>query len=146
MKIKPILFLLLIFSIPAFSAEIPTSLNDQQLITMQDTGHPLVIDVRTHKEWNETGSIPGSQILPFFSATGEYNVQQWLANLEKLKSSPDQPVILVCRSGRRSNLVGNILTKQFKMKNIYQLDGGINGWLKNGHHLDKTCLNQQVCQ
>lgn len=106
-----------------------------QLQPMQQNDHALVIDIRTEAEWHATGVIPGSRKLQSFNAEGQFNAEKWLADLQKLKTSPDQPVILVCRSGNRSSKVGEFLVRQ-GMPNVYHLNNGIQSWIKSGNPVE----------
>lgn len=146
MKIKFFLCsLLVLFSSLLTAAEL-TDLNNAQLQAMQLNDDALVIDVRTAQEWRNTGIIPNSRKLEFFNKDGKYNAEQWLKSLNKLKSRPDQPVILVCRSGNRSGMVGNFLAKQQGMSNVYHLSSGIQSWIKAGNITEPDCPNQVACK
>lgn len=145
-KINLCIILLLTFFTTYISAEELGLLTPDQLITMQKNQNALVIDVRTEKEWESTGVIPDSHKLQFFSSKGEFDETQWLANLNKLRTSKDQPVILVCRSGNRSGMVGNLLTKKLNMKNVFHLSNGIMPWIKAGNKITKDCLTEVACK
>lgn len=132
MKLKiTLLFILLFFNQFSF-AEGLGQLTPSQLIKLQKEQNALVIDVRTKREWAATGVIPNSHQLQFFSPQGKHDAQQWLARLDQLKSSDEQAVILVCRSGSRSGMVGNMLIKQ-GIHNVHHLSKGIMTWIKTGH-------------
>ena len=88
----------------------------------------LVVDVRTPEEWKKTGVIHGSKGLTFFNATGSYDKEAWLKQLKTLVKSPEQPIVLVCASGRRSGLVGKMLTTEAGYQAVYHLDKGVRGW------------------
>jgi rhodanese-related sulfurtransferase len=146
MKIfKPVLiFLLLSITQLSIATEL-VNVDPKQLQSMQDQKNALVIDIRTIKEWNETGTIPRSEKLEFFNAEGQFNAELWIEHLNNLRQSPDQPIILVCRSGNRSGKVGNYLTQQLGMNNIYHLQNGMNGWLKEGNKTEKDCSTSANC-
>ncbi len=127
----------------AYAAELGVITSDQ-LEVFQSTNNALVIDIRTLQEWNKTGTIPSSSKIEYFDTEGNYNTRAWLAKLEQLKKSTDQPIVLVCRSGHRSETVGQQLTKQLGMENVYHLKGGIMSWINSGKELDKTCPNNQL--
>ena len=118
------------------SAEELTNISPEQLKTLRNNG-ALVVDVRTAKEWDATGIIPGSKKLEFFNEQGEFDAKKWLNTLNQHHSSAEQPVILVCRSGNRSDMVGNYLAKKVGMKNIYHLQNGILSWIKTGNEIEK---------
>lgn len=117
----------------------------EELLALQQNGNALVVDVRTAPEWQATGVIANSQKLESFDSNGHFDQEKWLADLEKLKASPDQPVILVCRSGNRSGKIGQLLTEQLGMKNVYHLSNGIQSWIKAGHPVKPDCLTT-ACQ
>lgn len=146
MKINLTFFLLLSFFSTLVFAEELTNLSAKQLISLQKNKNALVIDIRTEREWISTGTIPNSHKLQFFSAQGKYDAEKWLNDLNKLKSSPDQPIILVCRSGGRSGKVGNMLTSQLGMSNINHLSNGMMSWIKAGNKVNTTCPTQFACQ
>jgi len=112
---------------------------------LQKQQHPLVVDIRTTKEWADTGMIADSQPLEFFNAAGQSNADKWLQQLKKLQKQPDQPIILVCRSGNRSAKVGELLTQKLGMKNIYHLSQGMNAWMKENKALQKPCQINVTC-
>lgn len=105
----------------------------------------LVIDIRTPQEWQNTGIIPGSHPVKFFDQNGKYNTQAWLETVQELQTSPDQEIILVCRSGGRSGKVGKLLTDKFNMSNVSHLENGISSWIKEQRPTDKTCTATQTC-
>jgi rhodanese-related sulfurtransferase len=111
----------------------------EQLLDMQQNQHALVVDIRTPAEWQASGIIANSQKLQSFDAQGKFDQDKWLAELEKLKSSPDQPVILVCRSGNRSGNIGTLLSDKIGMKNVYHLQNGLQSWIKSGHPVSPDC-------
>lgn len=139
-------FLSYLFAFCVYAAELGVITTDQ-LETFQSTENALVIDIRTQQEWDATGTIPSSSRIEYFDSEGKYNTSVWLAKLKQLKKSTDLPIVLVCRSGHRSEMVGQQLTKQLGMKNIYHLKGGIMSWINSGREIDKTCSNNQlVCK
>lgn len=143
--IKLTLFILLSFFTAFISAEELGQLSAEQLIAMQKQDNALVIDIRTEKEWNTTGIIPDSHRLQFFSSTGKYDADKWLSDLNQLKTSPEQTVILVCRSGKRSGMVGDMLTKKMGMKNVHHLSTGIMPWIKVGNKTT-DCSTKLACK
>ena len=90
-----------------------------------------VIDIRTAPEWKETGVIAGSKLMTFFDERGQADAQAWVQKL-KSTASPSQPVILICRTGNRTNTVSQFLSKQIGYKVVYNASGGIQSWMKAG--------------
>ncbi|EDP71713.1 thioredoxin [Flavobacteriales bacterium ALC-1] len=81
-----------------------------------------LVDVRTPKEYDEI-RIANSQNIDFQSPTFDEDITK----LDKSK-----PVILYCKSGRRSAKCAKKL-KEAGFEKIYDLDGGISKW----KHSDK---------
>ena len=126
---------LLLLAISSNAAELK-NITPEQLKSLQNN-RALVIDIRTAKEWLANGIIPDSKKLEFFNEQGEFDEKKWLAGLNHLHPSSEQPVILVCRSGNRSSMVGNYLTNKLGMNNIYHLQNGILSWIKAGNEISK---------
>lgn len=134
-----------LYSFNLFASELG-QLTPQQLESLQQQQTPLIIDIRTPKEWQQTGLIPNSLPLQFFDEQGQVDEKKWLSELKKRQQSSEQAIVLVCRSGNRSNLVGKMLTKKLAMKNIYHLSKGIQQWLKSNNPTVKYCHLDKVCQ
>jgi len=85
-----------------------------------------LIDIRTPKEY-ETGFIEGFNNIDFMSETFD-------ADIEKLDKT--KPVLLYCRSGRRTAKCSEKLVEKGFVK-IYDLKGGITQWKHNGLDITK---------
>ena len=106
-------------------------LDPQGLQQMMAKGVPLV-DVRTPKEWHQTGIIKGAHLLTFFDEKGHYDIPDWMAKFSKI-AGKDDPVILVCRTGHRTHEIGQFLNEKRGYTRVYELRGGITHWMKTGH-------------
>lgn len=93
-----------------------------------------VIDIRTEGEWKETGVIAGSRLLTFFDEKGRADPPAWLDKV-KAVAKPDQPVILICRSGNRTRAATQFLAQQAGYKTVYNATTGINSWSREGRPL-----------
>jgi rhodanese-related sulfurtransferase len=120
-------------------------LNPETLVNNNLSKDALVIDIRTPQEWQTTGIIPGSHPVKFFDQNGKYDTQQWLAEVQKLQSSPDQEIILVCHSGGRSGKVGELLSEKLNMPNVSHLKNGITSWIQEQRPTEKACTATQTC-
>lgn len=134
----------LLFSGLLWAADL-NNLSVEEVEALQKQGDVLIIDVRTPEEWKQTGIIPGSVPLQFFDKDGNALTQTWLTQFDQLRKSPDQPVILVCRSGHRSGLVGNFLTKKLGLEHINHLSTGLKSWLKAGKPVKPACQANTPC-
>mgnify|MGYP000659115619 CR=1 FL=1 len=128
------IFLILITAIFAFADF--KGINPSQLQEMINK-NITVIDIRTPPEWKEVGIIPTSKKIMFFDEKGQYNLQNWLNEFSKDIKDKDQAFVLVCRSGNRTGIVGDFLSKQLGFKNVYHLQDGIKSWIKEGKEVNR---------
>jgi rhodanese-related sulfurtransferase len=94
----------------------PTELADQ----LEGPNPPLVVDVRSPVEYAQDGHIAGSRLLP---------LQTLLQRSNELPQ--DRPLVLVCRSGNRSHVACEQLTK-LGFENTVNLVGGMLDWRRAG--------------
>ena len=100
--------------------------DDQEIIKLSNLNIPIV-DVRRSSEWAQTGIIPNSILLTFFDEEGNYNFDEWYEKLQ-LEINVNDPIILICRSGKRSKVVANMIDEKFNTI-IYNAQSGINSWI-----------------
>lgn len=80
----------------------------------------IVVDVREPYEYcDAVGHIPGALNYPLSSGVLE-------ARYAELPS--DEPILVVCRSGARSNVAANFLDSM-DFNDVYDMTGGMNSWL-----------------
>ena len=78
-----------------------------------------LLDVRTQREWAQTGIVPGSITISMQTLGVE------LENGLNLKDKGQ--VVVICRSGARSGSVVNYLVNQLNIDAV-NLEGGIIAW------------------
>ena len=100
--------------------------DDQEMIKLSNDNIPIV-DVRRSAEWVQTGVIPNSILLTFFDEEGKYNFDEWYEKLQ-LEINVTDPIILICRSGKRSKIIANMIDEKFNSI-IYNSQSGINSWI-----------------
>ena len=125
------LFVLIAFTVLNYSCkekEVTTSqievISPEEMQEISQIEGVQLVDVRTPEEYEE-GYIEGFQNIDFFSDT-------FTQEIEKLDKS--KPVIVYCRSGRRSADCAKQLKEKGFVK-IYDLDGGIAKWEFEGHEI-----------
>ena len=131
MKIK-LLALTLFFilnSIQLF-AEI-YEVNNEKIKMLLENNVPL-IDIRTEGEWYETGVINSSHLLTFFDKDGSYDFRKWMIEVGEI-ANENGPVIIICRSGRRSRIVSNMIIKKNSEYLIYHATNGIKSWIESNN-------------
>jgi len=116
--LKKIIFTLLIF-LMSLNASV---INQDPSMSIIEKKIPIV-DIRTPAEWKETGLLKGAIPIMFFNAQGKYNIQVFLTKLRK-KVDVTKPFALICRTGNRTRMVTEFLSKDLHY-NVINLTGGM---------------------
>ena len=119
------------------NADVQLADNDK-IISLMKQGVPL-IDIRTNSEWRSTGIIKNSKLLTFFNKDGKSDVKSWMNKLREM-AKKDQPVIIICRSGRRSGIVSDMLVNEENYSEVYNANSGIMAWINSGLETTKEGL------
>ena len=82
-----------------------------------------IIDIRTPGEWKETGIVNGAITIMFWDEKGGYDVNGFLTELNK-KVDTKKPFALICRTGSRTQIVADFLSKKLNY-NVVNLKGGM---------------------
>lgn len=116
---------LLIFLIASLGGEgavnadkLPASVSVDKAYQMYQDG-TFVLDVRTPEEWNDFHA-PNTTLIPLDELANRVN------ELPK-----DQPILVVCRSGNRSQTGRDILLQAGF--NATSMEGGLNAWRSSGY-------------
>ena len=91
-----------------------------------------LIDIRRKDEWKSTGIVENSILMTFFDKNGKANTNQWLKELNTIANKND-PVILICRTGRRTVIISKFLSEKVGYRLIYDVTDGITDWIKKGN-------------
>ena len=126
---KIILIINLFFASLAFSDVI--EIGNDELKSLLQKRIPL-IDIRREDEWKSTGIVENSILMTFFDKNGKANTNEWLKELNKIAKKND-PVILICRTGRRTGIISKFLSEKVGYKLIYDVTDGITDWIKKGN-------------
>ena len=133
MKVRTItITIFLMISSMSLFAEI-VEVNNDKIDKLIKVGVPLV-DIRTEREWYETGVIDQSNLLTFFDKYGNSKVEEWITKFEKIADRKD-PVIIICRSGRRSRVVANYLVQKENYLTVYHATNGIKSWIESNNKI-----------
>ncbi len=90
-----------------------------------------IIDIRTPAEWRETGIVKGSYTIMFFDEKGNFNVANFLKQLDMVVKK-DEPFALICRIGSRTGMVSEFLSEKLGYK-VTNLKGGIMKMIHEGY-------------
>ena len=88
----------------------------------------VFIDIRSQKEINLNGSIPGSINITAFDNNGNL-LSSFLTKYQSLVSNSDN-VVFVSDKGEISSILANGFVEHLGAKNMYSLSGGIQEYLK----------------
>ena len=110
---------------------------DNEKIKMLLENSVPLIDIRTEGEWRETGIINNSYLLTFFDNEGNYDFKKWMIEVGEI-ADENGPVIIMCRSGRRSRIVSNMIIKENNEYLIYHATDGIKSWIESSNRTVKS--------
>ncbi|MDC1293750.1 FKBP-type peptidyl-prolyl cis-trans isomerase [Candidatus Puniceispirillum sp.] len=123
----------LVFDVELITVTKPPKLADAapaDLRAAQQKG-ALVIDIRRAEEWAETGIIEGAYTITAFTQSGQLH-PEFQTKFTAIVPTPDTPVMLYCRTGNRTGIIGNALVSQLGYNDVTHLSDGIVGWIAGG--------------
>ena len=101
--------------------------NNEQIKELSKNNIPIV-DIRRSSEWDQTGVVPNSILLTFFDKEGNYNYDEWYDKL-RLEIDEGKPIILICRTGRRTSIIAKMMEIKKFNSVIYNAKNGITSWI-----------------
>ena len=106
----------------------------------QQDPRTLLIDVRSSMEYLFVGHPQGALHVPWIDEPDWVVDKNFATEIRKLalgglkeSSTDDVPIILICRSGNRSDEAGKVLIEA-GIRNVYHIDEGFEGKLDDNHH------------
>ncbi len=99
---------------------------------LQAEPEAVFVDVRSEMEHMFVGHPTGSVLVPWIDGPDWDVNPNFVSHVKKLASS-ERPVVLICRSGKRSVDAGLALEKA-GLSNIYNVLHGFEGDLDEQHH------------
>ncbi|HAY90071.1 MAG TPA: peptidylprolyl isomerase [Rhodobacteraceae bacterium] len=123
----------LTFEVELLETMIPPQLGQaspQELLDAQKNG-TIIVDIRRPEEWVETGVIEGAELITAFTADGGLH-PEFQPKFFALVQDPSTPIMLYCRTGNRTGMLGDALLNQAGLTNISHLTDGIVGWSAGG--------------
>ena len=94
------------------------------------------IDIRTKKERDNTGIIPGSLEITAFDIYGNF-VPEFMKTFQDLVDLNDN-VVFISNEGEISSILANGFAEQLGAKNMHSLKGGIQQLIKDNYKLIKN--------
>ena len=90
------------------------TINAKELKNLQKNNNSFqIIDIREPYEY-EDGALTNENI----------PLDKMMSSLNKIHK--DRPVIIYCQSGKRASAIIYMLEKEYKLENLYNLEGGYN--------------------
>jgi len=117
-------------------------IDNAELARLMAAGVP-VIDIRTAGEWQQSGVVAGSKLITYVDEQGRVDAPAWLAKVQGV-AKPDQPVIVICRSGNRTRAASQLLSQQAGYQRVYNVKDGMRAWVQEGRPV--TPLASTVAQ
>lgn len=129
MTLRLIGIFLLVVTLSACSEPPYTNLDNEQLQNMLQQEKAPLIDIRRVDEWRTTGVIEGSELMTFVDGNGRLNpgfFEQFSNKVGK-----NDPVILICRTGNRTDVLARLLVEQLGYTKVYNVRNGITSWISD---------------
>ncbi|MFT3890028.1 MAG: rhodanese-like domain-containing protein [Anaerolineales bacterium] len=104
------------------TASLPAAISVEEAYSKYQSG-AFVLDVRTQEEWNEFHA-PNTTLIP---------LDQLQARLSEVPT--DKEIVVVCRSGNRSQQGRDILLAA-GYKQVTSMTGGLNQWRSKGYPIE----------
>ena len=123
---------------------------DIEIVAVQDPGYGLVkateiralqeegykfIDIRTEKERDHTGVVPGSLEITAFDIYGNF-VPEFMKTFRDLVKLDDN-IVFISNEGETASILANGFVEQLNASNMYALKGGIQQLIKENYKLEK---------
>ena len=99
---------------------------------LQSNPEAVFIDVRSEMEYMFVGHPDNAILIPWVDAP-EWEISPHFTAHVKAAASMSRPVVLICRSGRRSADAGELLEKA-GLTAVYNVEHGFEGDLNEQHH------------
>lgn len=103
------------------------NLDNEQLTILLQQDVP-VYDIRRPDEWRQTGVVKDSKLLTFVDGSGR--VMPGFLNNFTAKIGKDDPVILICRTGNRTDTLARHLVEKMGYTQVYNVRNGISRWIR----------------
>ncbi|GAB4488896.1 MAG: hypothetical protein Fur0016_20350 [Anaerolineales bacterium] len=107
------------------STGLATTISTQDAYALYQKGEAFFLDVREVDEWNEYHA-PNTTLIP---------LGQLAARVGEIPVAKDAPIVVVCRSGNRSD-EGRDILKQAGFTNVTSMDGGLKTWRDLGYPIE----------
>jgi rhodanese-related sulfurtransferase len=134
MLMRSLAILLVLLSLGGCSKPPYDNVDNTGLKSLLAQGVPIY-DIRRQEEWRQTGVIEGSRKLTFVDAGGRPRPDFFPTITREVRR--DQPVIVICRTGNRTDTLARELMEKVGYTKVYNVKHGITGWIGEGNPVVK---------
>jgi len=127
------LFILALFIGQLFASNILAT--QQNILKLKQENIPI-IDIRLPVEWENTGIIPNTYKITFFTRNGDIN-PTFFDKLKKYNITKSSKFAIICRTGHRSKIAAELIKRNGYNK-VINLKGGMFYLFKS---MLKECFN-----
>ncbi len=96
---------------------------DELLDHINSNKAPLIIDIRSAKEFSEVGHIPNAKHIP---------IRELNSNMQDLQSFKEKEIVTICPGGGLSLIAVDLLVEA-DFKDVKSLHGGLDMWIEKGY-------------
>ena len=127
----------LIFDIEIIEVKLPSYkiIKSKEIEKFIKDSNFIFIDIRTKKERETTGIIPGSIEITAFDIYGNF-VPEFMKTFQSLVDIDDN-IVFISNEGEISSILANGFAEQLSAPNMYSLEGGIQKLIKEQYKLIK---------
>ena len=88
--------------------------------------------------------VQGSRLITYVDERGRVDAPAWLVKVQAV-ARPDQPVIVICRSGNRTRAASRLLSEQAGYRKVYNVKDGMRAWVQEGRPVTPLASAQAHC-
>ncbi|MBT7308307.1 MAG: peptidylprolyl isomerase [Gammaproteobacteria bacterium] len=118
----------LLFDVELLDIARYTNIDNSELKALLKEEKVTLVDIRRPEEWKQTGVVEGSEMITAFTKRGGIHPQFSEKFLQRFK--PEERVVIICRTGSRTARLAQALVKELGWKQVYNVEKGITGWIK----------------
>lgn len=125
LAVAVLVIIMLVIGANGGSGKMAATISTQDAYALYQKGGTFFLDVREPDEWNEYHA-PNTTLIP---------LGQLAARVAEIPVAKDAPIVVVCRSGNRSD-EGRDILKQAGFTNVTSMDGGLKTWRDLGYPIE----------
>lgn len=125
LAVAALVIVMLVIGANSGSGKLAATISTQEAYALYQQGDAFFLDVREPDEWNEYHA-PSTTLIP---------LGQLAARVNEIPVPKDAPIVVVCRSGNRSD-EGRDILKQAGFTNVTSMDGGLKTWRDLGYPIE----------